>query len=464
MTREETEKKALEALSDTRARMVSFKIPNVQKPAILFFASLILRLEPTIDWSIKTASTDGEKLYLNPEWWLGLRPEERFTICAHEVAHLAQLHHLRQGHRNIETWNLACDLAINSWLSEAGFVIPEAGCLAGRGKYGWLPHGKAAEEYYDLLTRNGGGDGGQQQQQGGGGGGGGQQQKQQPKQQQQQQQDGDGEGEGEPGEGDQPGDGQGDQPGEDGGAQPPDAGRPGRPASDPGGCGTVEPSPKDEAERSEKEGRTKIAVVQAAQAAKSQGKAPGWMDRLIDQMLVAKQDWKELLREFVTRTARNEHSYRRPNRRYLQQGLIMPSLRGEELGDVIVTVDCSGSIGQEELDSFAAELQSIVETFICKVTILYHDIPVTHVQQWCPTDGPLKLKPHGGGGTSHVPVFDHIQRKLQDDDAPCIICFTDLYTDFPDKAPQLPVLWAVFGNDRCTQRDVPFGQLVKIEE
>lgn len=219
---------------------------------------------------------------------------------------------------------------------------------------------------------------------------------------------------------------------------------------------------KDQAEQAEKEGKAKVAIVQAATVAKSQGNVPGWMERLVELMLEPKADWRQVLREFVTRQARNEHSYQRPNRRYMQQGVILPSLRGEDLGDVIVTVDCSGSIGQRELDTFAGELQGIVDTYQCKVTILYHDVPVTHVQHWEPSDGPLKLTPHGGGGTSHCPVFRYIEERLTDDDAPCVVCFTDLYTDFPETAPRLPVLWAVYANSDPNPH-VPFGQVVKIE-
>lgn len=458
MTRKEQEQKAIDSFCETRARMVSFKIPNVQPAATVFFTNLVLRLEPVIDWKIPTACTDGDKLWLNPAWWLGLTQDEKFTICAHEPAHIAQLHHLRQGDRDLDTWNIAGDLAINSWLVEAGFTMPKKGCVPGRPPYGHFEAGLSAEEYYDLLTQKNDeeGDDGQGKQ---GDGQGGEQGDGQGDEDQ------DGDGQGGAGAGQPEGDGEGDQQGEGGPSQSPGAGLNGPAPNDHGGCGAVTEAPHDEAERSEKEGKAKVAVAQAAQSSRTQGQAPGWLKRLVDEVLMPKEDWRDILREFVTKQARNEFSYRRPNRRMLQQGVVMPSLSGDELGDVIVTVDCSGSIGQHDLNVFAAELEGIVETFVCKVTILYHDVPVTHVQEWQPSEGPLRLTPHGGGGTSHVPVFEYIERKLQDGDAPCIICFTDLYTTFPASAPRLPVMWAVYGKDPHNYRPkVPFGRVIEIKE
>jgi predicted metal-dependent peptidase len=61
------------------------------------------------------------------------------------------------------------------------------------------------------------------------------------------------------------------------------------------------------------------------------------------------------------------------------------------------------------------------------------------------------------GGTSHACVFDWIE---QADIRPaCIICLTDLETDFPVTSPTAPILWAVAGSCAATP---PFGQVVHI--
>jgi len=129
----------------------------------------------------------------------------------------------------------------------------------------------------------------------------------------------------------------------------------------------------------------------------------------------------------------------------------------EELGDIVLAVDTSGSIGPEMLGIFAEEANAVLASYDCSVTVLYHDTEIQKVQTWRSSDGPLVLDAVGGGGTSHVGVFDWI---AQAGTSPtCVICLTDLYTEFPTTIPDMPVLWAVVGND---QPDAPFGQIVPL--
>ena len=108
--------------------------------------------------------------------------------------------------------------------------------------------------------------------------------------------------------------------------------------------------------------------------------------------------------------ARNDYSWARPNRRFVAQGLYLPGLHSEELGDVVLAVDTSGSIGERVLGVFAAEANAVLARFDCTVTVLYHDTEVQKVQTWHSADGPLVLDPVGGGGTSHACVFDWLEQ------------------------------------------------------
>jgi predicted metal-dependent peptidase len=82
-------------------------------------------------------------------------------------------------------------------------------------------------------------------------------------------------------------------------------------------------------------------------------------------------DWRDVLREFLSRHARNDYSWLPPSRRYIHRELYLPGLRSEELGEVVLAVDTSGSIGQRELARFAAEAEGILDSFDCTLTILY---------------------------------------------------------------------------------------------
>src|SRR5207248_862366 len=115
--------------------------------------------------------------------------------------------------------------------------------------------------------------------------------------------------------------------------------------------------------------------------------------------------------------------------RFIAQGLYLPGLHSEELGDVVLAVDTSGSINEKLLGTFAAEVNAVLAAYDCTVTVLYHDTEVELVQTWQSADGPLVLDPVGGGGTSHTCVFDWlIQAGLT---PACVICLTDLETEFP---------------------------------
>jgi predicted metal-dependent peptidase len=393
--RQAAQEQAAQALAAARCRLVLGKDARSA-----FFATLALRLLPQVDWSIDTMATDGRHLFYSPAFVTGLSPDELVGVLAHEVMHNAMAHHARRGHRVPKRWNVAADLAVNPLLLEAGFTLPASRLMPGQGSHQDLPAGKAAEEYYGLLPDDPP-RGGQQGE----------------------------EGQGEPAEG-------------DGAAEP-----------DPGGCGSVrDPGAGSQAEVRQSQAEWEVAVAQAHQVAKQRGNMPAGLARLVEQVLHPKVDWKDVLRQFVASHARNDFSWSAPNRRFVHLGLYLPGLRSEELGEVVLAVDTSGSIGEQELARFAAETQALLESFDCSLTVLYHDTEVQHVQRWRSGEGPLVLEPVGGGGTSHVCVFDWLAQ--QGDQPTCVVCLTDLDTEFPPQAPVTPVLWAVVGGNTAPP---PFG-------
>jgi len=50
-----------------------------------------------------------------------------------------------------------------------------------------------------------------------------------------------------------------------------------------------------------------------------------------------------------------------PNRRYIASGLYLPSVEHHGLGEIVIAVDTSGSIGKIELEQFAGEISAISE-------------------------------------------------------------------------------------------------------
>ena len=211
------------------------------------------------------------------------------------------------------------------------------------------------------------------------------------------------------------------------------------------------------AEVSQQQAEWKVKVAQAAQSAKMMGKMSAGLERLVDEILKPKVDWRDVLQRFVVKCRSDQRSWARPNRRFLSQGLYLPSVSGESLGEIAFAVDCSGSIGQDEINQFASEITTVwQDQRPTKVHVIYFDSEVSHYDEFGQDDEPV-VKPHGGGGTAFSPVFRYMAEKGIEPVA-CIF-LTDLCCDDFGDAPDYPVLWVSTHDDKA-----PFGEVVMMED
>lgn len=89
-----------------------------------FFGVLALQLKLIEDATAPTMYTDGRVLGYNPAFVDKLTPEQLIGVVAHEVMHCACGHPWRRDSRDMMPWNIACDLAINPIIKEAGLQLP----------------------------------------------------------------------------------------------------------------------------------------------------------------------------------------------------------------------------------------------------------------------------------------------------------------------------------------------------
>lgn len=199
----------------------------------------------------------------------------------------------------------------------------------------------------------------------------------------------------------------------------------------------------------------KIAVIQAATAAKGMGKLPASLERFITTLTAPKVDWRAVLQRFITETSRDDFSWMHPNKRYMSYDLYLPSLHSENMGEIVVAIDTSGSITNELLNVFGAEVKAIIDMARpSKTTVIYCDAEVNHVDTFAPGDV-VHFKMHGGGGTDFRPPFEYV---VEEGIAPvALVYLTDMYGSFPAD-PGYPVMW-------CATSDVqgPFGQTIKLD-
>ena len=195
------------------------------------------------------------------------------------------------------------------------------------------------------------------------------------------------------------------------------------------------------------------------------GRLKGQIPRVIGELLEPKARWQDELKEFVTASVRgkDEYTWKKFNRRLVANDIYLPSVENETIGEVVVAIDTSGSIGQAQLNEFATELQNICDSSCPEVVrVLWWDT-IVHGEQVFKEDytaiGQM-LKPLGGGGTRASSVSDHIKRN--NIRAECVIVFTDGYVEAkPVWEIDAPTLWLVTLNKEWTP---PAGRKVSVEQ
>ncbi len=418
-----------------------------------FFATLCLRLN-LISANVPTMATNGKVICYNPRFVDSLTPEELEGVLAHEVLHCALAHHCRRGPRDPRLWNEAADFAINPIVLKNGLALPADALI--NNDY----EGLSAEDIYArLLQDKGSGRGGSNASQPPSGGGSASTQACSPAQPGPA-------GQGSPNDSQAPQSSSAQAPPHP--AQPDGTPQAGTHATSPmetrpGGFGEVLDAtddlgdPASEAERTRQANDWSIAAEQAMRAAKACGREAADVERPLKEARESKQDWRAILREFIAATVPSDYRWCPPNRRLVASGLYLPSVYREGVGQIVIGVDTSGSIGAEELRQFAGEISAISDQSQPEaIHVVYCDAAVQSSQQFGPSE-PIHLEPKGGGGTDFRPVFEWVENNNV---LPaCLIYLTDLCcTEFPASPPEYPVLW--FTDSR---RTAPFGETLKIE-
>jgi predicted metal-dependent peptidase len=179
--------------------------------------------------------------------------------------------------------------------------------------------------------------------------------------------------------------------------------------------------------------------------------AGGGLDRELADLLEPKVNWREVLRDFVKSicNSKDASSWRKVNRRFLSTGTYMPSLIGEKVGHLVIAIDTSGSVGDEELSEFLSEVKGIAEEVnpAC-VDLLYWGSSVVGHETY--GDGEAtniinSTRPKDGGGTSPSCVSEYLKEKNIKPE--CVIILTDgcVGGDWGSEWTA-PTLWCIVGD------------------
>jgi predicted metal-dependent peptidase len=328
------------------------------------------------------------------------------------------LHHCTRGRDFIEPWgNIACDIVTNNLLAKSGFPLHPDWVQPDPKYDGWT----FERVYYDLIKDR----------------------------------------KTEPEKGKTGGE-QGEKKNEAGGEQ----------EAPPATAGDVEPgipkkyakAPMDVRKQQgapEQLERMEQEVEQQVQMAISMGKAPAGVEMAVRRSrVVPKEKWYDHLRRYMQALSQAEMNWARINRRTAALfGIVAPTQYTEQLGEVVIFRDTSGSCfstaTQEKFNSHVGAI--IADAKPRKLHVVDFNTAVCKHIEVEPYELEFCAPPKGGGGTSFVPLFSWLEH--EGIEPAVVIILTDMYGDFPCTAPEYPVIWT------STRRGVaaPFGELIEIK-
>ncbi len=359
-----------------------------------FFGTLALFLQPREDPSTSTMRTEGFDLLYHNDFIQGLASTGGTSMLMgaliHEVMHAALQHIWRQGTRDKDTWDMACDYVVNLIVKEQGLPLPPGVFLSDRFK------GMSADAVYNILiqelppeTKDDAGDVNQTN---------------------------------------------------DRDKYRQDEKPEGKLLDDHSMWGKNK-SGQDESTDSNAEAATwKMRAAQAAQDAQQRGVLPAGMILIIENILYPKLDWRQALASFVQPT-RSDYTFIPPDRRF--DYVFLPEFGSEGLEEVVVAIDTSGSVWRF-YKRFISEMVNIVHSYPeFKGYIAHCDTAVQLFQELDPDNIPLQFK--GSGGTDFRPLFQEIEKRAI---FPSLMVFlTDGDATLPKDPPLYPVLWILTGEN-----------------
>jgi predicted metal-dependent peptidase len=366
-----------------------------------FYGLFLIGINKTYSEQIPTAGVSkhniGIQLTINPEFYNDLSEDHRYGLIKHELLHIAFGHLLlRDLYSNHKLFNIAADLEINQYILES--KLPTGGLLLSSFPELDLPTKAGTKKYYELLEQ----------------------------------------------------------------------------AQEDGSCPSLDALMNKMDGESEychstwnefdnlSEPDKKLLQKQvehqlkesAEQTVKKCGSIPGEMSDIISRLLhiePAKFDWKGYLRRFVGNSSivYTKKLRRKYNKRYAAN----PGLKIKFKNHILVGVDTSGSVNNEELKEFFSELTHMHKTGH-KISVAQCDTSLRTIEEFQPKKD---WEIHGRGGTSFQPVIDHYNERKGVYTA--LIYLTDGEAYAPENCPK-NALWV--HSSHCSINEELPGQKIQL--
>ena len=386
-----------------------------------FYGILLMHMQFGLDTKCDTAYTDGYKISFSPKFLDELTNDELDFVMMHEILHIVLKHCFRGTKVDNETFNIACDIVVNSNIlysnnmNLSSITLSKYGVSMHtiRGKEGYL---YTAEQVYEMLPKSKAKKNGQNQNSN-------------------------------------------------------DGSSSNQSNNNPHSGGSFDDhthwnvTDGDDFIIDEWEQRLIQAVemISRRESSTGVGKLPLGAERLVEELTDSTVNWKEILNNFLSFEL-GDYSFLPPDRR-MSGPFFMPDFNElveneDDPQDILFMVDTSGSISDKDIVEAYSEIKGAIDQFpSLKGYFGFFDHAIYEPIPFESIDDLLKIKPYGGGGTSFHIIFKYVQQLEEKPKA--IVILTDGYADFPKEEERcnIPVIW-IINNDKVTP---PWGTIARIK-
>jgi predicted metal-dependent peptidase len=376
-----TPEELVEMRDDVMERIIVARVGLLLRHPFFGNMATRLRIMAADDW-LPTAAVDGRNLYFNTQFFNKMNNKEIEFVIAHEILHCVFDHLGRRNERDPRLYNIAADYIVNNLLvrDHIGEKPSFIDCFQDFKYDGWT-----SEEVYDDIYEQAKKNGQDFLDQLG-----------EMLDEHLDNEDGDKEGAGE--------------------------------TQDANGNKVSKNKPKYSKEEMKKiKDEIKESMISAAQAAGA-GNTPKEVARMIKDLTEPKMNWREILRQQIQSTIRNDYTFSRPSRKGWHTGAVLPGMNFDETIDLCVAIDMSGSISNKQGQDFLGEVKGIMDEYKdYKIKIWCFDTNVYNEDDFSADDG-RELTDYeviGGGGTDFDVNWTYM--KENDIQPKKFLMFTDGY-------------------------------------
>ena len=201
--------------------------------------------------------------------------------------------------------------------------------------------------------------------------------------------------------------------------------------------------------------------IETAQRCNQWGSLSGDLKALIESTLVSKQNFRAILSQFRASilSAKRHLTRMRPNRRY---GFDAMGSQYAYSTCLLVAVDVSGSVPDEDIQRFLAVIARFFEQGIERIEVIEFDSHITTPEPLLLKQATRSIRVTGRGGTNFQPAIDYYYQNEQYDG---LVFLTDGYAPtpkVPDDKRHKPIAWILTTQGGNEANLKPIGPVVRI--